>query len=136
RAQGEDVVSGARNTLTLDDLAGIHPQCHAELLRHMDHLEEHYRDMMDIEFTIEKGVLYILQSRVGKRTGEAAVRLAVTMAEEGMITKEEAIRRVDPSVLEQLHRPRIAPGQSVKPIVTGVAASPGAAVGEIVFTAE
>jgi pyruvate, orthophosphate dikinase len=136
RAQGEDVVSGARNTLSLDDLAGIHPDCHRELLAHMEFLENHYRDMMDIEFTIEKDTLYVLQARVGKRTAEAAVRIAVTMEREGLIDRDEALRRVDPSALEQLHRPRIAPGQKVQPIITGVAASPGAAVGVAAFDSE
>ncbi len=136
RAQGEDVVSGARNTLSLDDLAGLHPECHVQLLDHMTFLENHFRDMMDIEFTIEKGILYVLQSRVGKRTAEAAVRVAVTMVEEGMIDRDEAIGRVDPAALEQLHRPRIAAGQGVQRLATGVAASPGAAVGVAVFDSD
>jgi pyruvate, orthophosphate dikinase len=136
RAQGEDVVSGARNTLGLDDLAELHPGCHKELLGYMDLLEREYRDMMDIEFTIENGVLYVLQARVGKRTAEAAVRLAVGMAGEGLISRDEAMMRVDPAALEQLRRPRIAPGQSVEPIATGVAASPGAASGRAVFGAD
>lgn len=136
QAQGEDVVAGIRNALSLEDLAGIHPGLHAELLAHMDHLEAHYRDMMDIEFTIEKGVLYILQARVGKRTAEAAVRIAVTMAAEGTISREEAVLRVDPDSLEQLHRPRIAPNTKAIPLVTGVAASPGAAAGVVVFDSD
>jgi pyruvate, orthophosphate dikinase len=136
RAQGEDVVSGARNTMTLDDLAGLHPECHDQLIGHMDRLEAHYRDMMDIEFTIEKGELFILQARVGKRTPAAAVRIAVAMANEGTISQEEAVLRVDPASLEQLHRPRISPSISVVPLVTGVDASPGAAVGVIVFDSD
>ena len=136
QAQGEDVVAGIRNAMSLEDLAGIHPALHGELLGHMDHLEAHYRDMMDIEFTIEKGVLYILQARVGKRSAEAAVRIAVTMAGEGTISREEAVLRVDPDSLEQLHRPRISPDNRGTPLVTGVAASPGAAAGVVVFESD
>jgi pyruvate, orthophosphate dikinase len=137
RAQGEDVVAGIRNTMTLDELGGIHPECHRQLLGIMDGLEQHYHDMCDIEFTIEKDVLYILQTRVGKRTAAAAVRLAVTMVEEGMIDEETAVGRVEPASLEQLHRPRIAdhvPHSSA--IGQGVAASPGAATGMVVFDSE
>ncbi len=136
QAQGEDVVAGIRNTLTLDELSSIHPVCHEDLLGIMDQLESHYRDMLDIEFTIERGLLYILQVRAGKRTAEAAVRLAVTMAREGLIDKETAVTRVEPASLEQLHRPHVAPHNEVAPIVTGVAASPGAARGAVVFDAD
>ncbi len=136
QAQGEDVVSGVRNTMTLDDLAEIQPACHAELIEHMDRLEDHFRDMMDIEFTIEKGVLFILQSRVGKRTPAAAVRIAVAMAGEGAITNKEALMRVDPVALEQLHRPRISPTLRTTPVAKGVDASPGAAVGAVVFSSD
>ncbi|MEX0864607.1 MAG: pyruvate, phosphate dikinase [Acidimicrobiia bacterium] len=136
QAQGEDVVGGIRNAVNLDELAGIHPECHQQLIGHMERLETHYRDMMDIEFTIEKGVLHVLQARVGKRTAEAAIRMAVAMAGEGMIDRAEAVRRVDPDSLEQLHRPRIAPGNKTPPLVTGVAASPGAASGMVVFDSE
>jgi len=136
QAQGEDVVAGIRNTLTLDDLAGLHPECHAELIETMDRLEKHYRDMCDIEFTIERDKLYILQTRVGKRTAEAAVRLAVTMANEGLIDRETAVKRVDPISLEQLHRPRIDPDRAPARAIGGVAASPGAATGKVAFTAD
>lgn len=136
QAQGEDVVSGVRNTMTLDDLAEIQPACHADLIHHMDRLEDHFRDMMDIEFTIEKGVLYILQARVGKRTTAAAVRIAVAMAGEGAITREEALMRVDPAALEQLHRPRISPTLKTAAVGKGVDASPGAAVGTVVFSSD
>jgi pyruvate,orthophosphate dikinase len=136
RAQGEDVVAGIRNTLTLDELAPLHPDCHAQLLEIMATLEKHYRDMCDIEFTIEKGVLYILQVRAGKRTAEAAVRIAVSMVDEGLIDSEVAVTRVDPASLEQLHRPRIAPHTRIRPAVTGIAASPGAASGLAVFDAD
>ena len=136
RAQGEDVVAGIRNTMSLDELAGLHPECHTRLLEIMDQLEKHYQDMCDIEFTIERDILYILQTRVGKRTAEAAVRLAVTMAHEGMIDRNTAILRVSPATLEQLHRPKIDPSHAPKPVISGVAASPGAAAGKVVFTAD
>ncbi len=136
RAQGEDVVAGIRNTMSLDELAGLHPECHTLLLEIMDQLEKHYQDMCDIEFTIERDILYILQTRVGKRTAEAAVRLAVTMAHEGMIDRDTAILRVPPAALEQLHRPKIDPDGAPDPIIGGVAASPGAAAGKVVFTAD
>ena len=134
RAQGEDVVAGIRNTLTLDELAGLHPKCHGELIAIMDGLEQHYKDMCDIEFTIEKDTLYILQARVGKRTAEAAVRLAVAMAAEGLIDRNTAVGRVEPASLEQLHRPRIDQRSAPPRVTSGVAASPGAATGKAVFT--
>ncbi len=136
RAQGEDVVAGIRNTLTLDEFADLHPEGHAQLLRTMADLEQHYHDMLDIEFTIESGTLYILQVRSGKRTAEAAVRLAVAMQRDGLIDKATAVTRVEPASLEQLHRPSISPETTATPVVTGVAASPGAAAGVVVFTAD
>ena len=137
RAQGEDVVAGIRNTLTLDDLGSLHPQCHGDLLEIMDGLEQHYEDMCDIEFTIEKNQLFILQTRAGKRTAGAAVRLAVTMHEEGLIDKETAVSRVSPASLEQLHRPRVASSVDIADAATvGVAASPGAASGIAVFSSD
>src|SRR5690606_15126594 len=102
----------------------------------MDRLEEHYRDMMDIEFTIERGKLFVLQCRVGKRTPAAAVRIAVAIANEGAISKEEAVLRVEPETLEVLHRPRVSPKTSAIPVATGVDASPGAAVGQICFSSD
>jgi pyruvate,orthophosphate dikinase len=136
RAQGEDVVAGIRNTMTLDEMSALHPECHRQLLDTMSGLEKHYKDMLDIEFTIEKGVLYILQVRAGKRTAQAAVRLAVTMANEDLIDKATAVTRVAPSSLEQLHRPRLDPNADTKPILSAVAASPGAATGVVVFDAD
>jgi pyruvate,orthophosphate dikinase len=136
RAQGEDVVAGIRTPIHLDDLAQIHPEAHDQLLEIMDGLEKHYQDMLDIEFTIEKGILYILQVRSGKRTAEAAVRLAVGMVHEGLIDKSTAVTRVDPGSLEQLHRPRIDPASTHEPLFSGVAASPGAAAGVVVFDAD
>ncbi|HSL25925.1 MAG TPA: pyruvate, phosphate dikinase [Acidimicrobiia bacterium] len=136
QAQGEDVVAGIRNTSTLDDLAVTHPACHAELLSVMEGLERHYRDMCDIEFTIERGKLWILQTRAGKRTAPAAVRIAVDMTSEGIIDRTEAVRRVDPGSLEQLERPRIDDSARHLAVATGVAASPGAATGRAVFDAD
>ncbi|HWL49206.1 MAG TPA: pyruvate, phosphate dikinase [Acidimicrobiia bacterium] len=137
RAQGEDVVAGIRNTLTLDQLAGLHPECHRRLLEIMDGLENHYRDMCDIEFTIERDVLYILQTRAGKRTAAAAVKMAVAMVGEGLIDRETAVTRVEPDSLEQLHRPRIADRvKGSASLVVGVAASPGAATGKVVFSSD
>jgi pyruvate,orthophosphate dikinase len=136
RSQGEDVVAGIRNTFTLDKLAELHPGPHAQLLEVMAILEKHYRDMCDIEFTIERGDLHILQTRVGKRTGEAAVRLAVAMVDEGLIDEATAVGRVEPAALEQLHRPRIPPDSPTHAVVTGVAASPGAAVGRVAFSSK
>jgi pyruvate,orthophosphate dikinase len=136
QAQGEDVVAGIRNTSTLDELGQIHPQCHQELLSVMSGLERHFRDMCDIEFTIERGALWILQTRAGKRTAPAAVRIAVDMAHEGIIDQREAVRRVDPDSLEQLERPRIAQSARSQSLTVGIAASPGAATGRVAFDAD
>jgi pyruvate, orthophosphate dikinase len=136
QAQGEDVVAGIRNTLTLDELADLHPGPHDQLIEIMERLEQHYRDMCDIEFTIEKGELFILQTRVGKRTAQSAVRLAVQMVDEGLIDRKEAILRVDPDTIEQLHRPRIDESADSEVVATGVAASPGAASGRVAFDAD
>jgi pyruvate,orthophosphate dikinase len=136
-AQGEDVVAGIRNTLTLEDFGRIAPALHDELIGVMDGLERHTRDMCDIEFTVERGSLWVLQTRAGKRTAAAAVRMAVEMADEALITQNEAVLRVDPSVLEQLERPRLADSAlKSPPLAIGVAASPGAAQGEAVFDAD
>ncbi|MFP3914262.1 MAG: pyruvate, phosphate dikinase [Actinomycetota bacterium] len=135
QAQGEDVVAGIRNTMSLEELAELHPGPHAELVDIMKRLEQHYRDMLDIEFTIEKGELFILQTRVGKRTAPAAVRMAVEMVADGLIDRNEAIQRVDPITIEQLHRPRIDESNDVEVVATGVAASPGAASGHVAFDA-
>jgi pyruvate,orthophosphate dikinase len=136
RAQGEDVVAGIRNTLSLDDLAGIHPVCHTDLLGVMNDLEQHYKDMCDIEFTIEKNVLYVLQTRAGKRTAAAAVRIAVALEADGTIDRDTALTRVEPASLEQLHRPHISPNVTTEVIAEGVPASPGAALGKAVFDAD
>ncbi|MGQ0848640.1 MAG: pyruvate, phosphate dikinase [Actinomycetota bacterium] len=136
QAQGEDVVAGIRNTATLDDLAGIHPRCHADLLAVMDGLERHYTDMCDIEFTIEKGQLYILQTRAGKRAAPAAVKIAVDLVAEGLIDRATAIGRIDPAELEQLDRKRIDTVKAAGAIARALGASPGSAVGKAVFSAD
>jgi pyruvate, orthophosphate dikinase len=132
-AQGEDVVAGIRNTMTLDDLARRHPDQHAELLTIMWTLEQHYRDLCDIEFTIEQGRLWMLQTRVGKRTPEAAFRIAVDLVDEGLIDMNEALARVSGAQLARLMFPQVDAGSAGAPWVTGVPASPGAAVGTAVF---
>jgi pyruvate, orthophosphate dikinase len=134
-AQGEDVVAGTRHPEPLAGLATDFPEVHAELLRQLDTLERHYRDLCDIEFTVEADRLWMLQTRVGKRSAAAALRIAVEMVDEGLITSDEALKRVTPLQLEQLLHPRFAKGAPA-PLTSGLAASPGAAVGRIVLTAE
>ena len=132
-AQGEDVVAGIRNTLSLDDLASIDPGSHAELMRIVSVLEKHYRDMCDIEFTVERGKLWMLQTRVGKRTAAAAFRVATQFVAEGLIDLDTAISRVTGAQLAQLMFPQFSPNHASKPIAKGMAASPGAAVGRAAF---
>ena len=134
-AQGEDVVSGVRNTRDLSELADVFPDAHAQLIDIMRTLERHYRDMQDVEFTIEEGTLYMLQTRNAKRPAQAAVRVAVDMVEEQVLTREEALLRIDAQKLDELLHPTFDPGYSYRPIARGVPASPGAAKGSIVFTA-
>ena len=112
------------------------PECHAELLAVMQSLQQHYRDMCDIEFTIEQGRLFILQTRVGKRTAAAALRMAVEMQEEGLIEQREAVLRVEPSHLDQLLHPQFDPNVAYHAVTKGLNASPGAAVGKVYFTAD
>lgn len=136
-AQGEDVVAGIRNTRPIEDLRHT-PGLEAageQLERIFGILEQHYRDMMDIEFTIEQGKLYMLQTRVGKRTAAAALKIAVDLEREGIITREEALLRINPAQLDQLMHPQIAKGAERNVIARGLNASPGAAVGGIVFSA-
>ena len=135
KAQGEDVVAGIRNTLKLEQLAEIDPASYGGLRRVMDTLEGHYRDMCDIEFTIEKGKLWILQTRVGKRTAFAEWIMAYDMLEEGLITADEALIRVDANRLEELFKRRVK-ADDATPIAKGLNASPGAATGKVVFTAD
>jgi pyruvate,orthophosphate dikinase len=134
-AQGEDVVSGVRNTLGLPDLRRVMPKSHAQLIEILRTLEQHYRDMQDVEFTVEEGTLYMLQTRNAKRPAQAAVRVAVELVEEGLLSEEEALLRIDASSLETLLRPSFDSHHKYTPLVTAVAASPGAAKGAIVFTA-
>ena len=132
-AQGEDVVSGIRNTLSLADLSKLEPQPYEELVAIMARLEEHYTDLCDIEFTIERGKLWMLQTRVGKRTAGAAFRIAIQLVDEGLIDMDEAVRRVSGVQLGQLMFPQFDRAAAIRPATTGTAASPGAAVGGIVF---
>ncbi|GAA5166825.1 pyruvate, phosphate dikinase [Pseudonocardia eucalypti] len=132
-AQGEDVVAGIRNTLSLDDLAELDKSSHKQLMKVMRRLETHYRDLCDIEFTIERGKLWMLQTRVGKRTAAAAFRIAAQLVDEQMITLDEALSRVSGSQLAQLMFPRFDPSGNGDPVTAGMAASPGAAVGRVVF---
>src|SRR5580658_8786831 len=137
-AQGEDVVAGIRTPHPLADLEKVLPEAYAQLRQITTSLENHYKDMQDFEFTIQEGKLYMLQTRNGKRTGPAAVRIAVAMVEEGMIPKQEAVMRVAPAQLDQLLHPVFDP-KTLKDLVkltTGISASPGAAVGRVAFTAE
>jgi pyruvate,orthophosphate dikinase len=112
------------------------PEAYGELVRIYGILEKHYRDMQDMEFTVEKGKLWMLQTRNGKRTAKAALRIAVELASEGLITEEEAVNRVDPAALDQLLHPTIDPKAERKILASGLPASPGAASGEIVFNSE
>ncbi|MGH3408023.1 MAG: pyruvate, phosphate dikinase, partial [Streptosporangiaceae bacterium] len=132
-AQGEDVVAGIRNTVPLQDLEQIDSKSYGELMQIMQTLETHYKDLCDIEFTIERGKLWMLQTRVGKRTAAAAFRIAVQLVDQGMIDLDEALRRVTGDQLSQLMFPRFDAGSDVKRIAKGISASPGAAVGEAVF---
>ena len=135
-AQGEDVVSGARTPLPLDELKSRDPKSYGELTKIMSGLEKHYRDMCDIEFTVEKGKLWMLQTRIGKRTAAAAVKIAVDLEREGKITKKEAVLRVEPASLDQLLHPQFDPSREIKVLAKGLNASPGAAVGKAVFDAQ
>jgi pyruvate,orthophosphate dikinase len=137
-AQGEDVVSGVRTPQPIATLEALMPAAFRELHEITTSLEQHYRDVQDFEFTIQDGKLYMLQTRNGKRTGPAAVRIAVDMVNEGLINKEEAVLRVDPQQLDQLLHPVLDPAskKSLATIAKGLPASPGAAVGRVVFTAD
>ena len=147
-AQGEDVVAGIRTPQEITEAArkeagsdkpsleSAMPKAFAELTRIYGALEKHYRDMQDLEFTIEQGKLWMLQTRSGKRTAKAALKIAVELASEGLITREEAVSRIDPGSLDQLLHPTIDPKAERKIVATGLPASPGAASGEIVFSSE
>jgi pyruvate,orthophosphate dikinase len=135
-AQGEDVVAGIRDPEPIARMATALPEAYAALEKAQTLLEAHYRDAQDLEFTVERGTLYLLQTRSAKRTGRAAVRIAVEMVDEGVLTPDEAVLRVDPAQLDQLLHPTIAPGTGAEVLTTGLPASPGAASGRVVFTPE
>ncbi|HEX9871959.1 MAG TPA: pyruvate, phosphate dikinase, partial [Candidatus Tectomicrobia bacterium] len=135
-AQGEDVVAGIRTPEHIDQLAQEMPEVYRQLVEIYQRLERHYKDMLDLEFTVQDGKLFMLQTRIGKRTAVAALRIAVEMVEEGLIDKKTAVLRVEPEQLEQLLHPMVDPNSKVQAIAKGLPASPGAAVGAAVFTAE
>ena len=135
-AQGEDIVSGRRNPMPISILKEKFPEIYKELLEIGEKLERHYKDMQDIEFTVEKGKLYILQTRTAKRTAKASVKIAVDMVNEGIIDKKEAITRIDANSLEKLLHKQIKKTDNLKIIARGLPASPGAAVGKICFSAD
>lgn len=137
-AQGEDVVAGIRTPKSIDTLKEVNEKAYNDFVKYAHRLESHYKDMQDMEFTIEHGKLYMLQTRNGKRTANAALKIAVDLVKEGKITEEEAVLRIEPKQLEQLLHPNfnIESLKSAKVIAKGLAASPGAATGKIVFSAE
>ena len=135
-AQGEDVVAGIRTPRPLEEMEEVLPEAYAQLLDTMNRMEQHYKDMQDMEFTIENEKLYLLQTRNGKRTAAAALKVANDMVEEGIITKEEALRRIEPAQLDQLLHPAIDPNHGQSAISKGLPASPGAAVGKLTFSAD
>ena len=135
-AQGEDVVAGIRTPIELKKLNKVMPKAYTQLTKLMTRMEKHYKDMQDMEFTIQNKVLYILQTRTGKRTAEAAVKIAVDMVNERLIPKKEAVTRVEPEQLDRLLHPHFDPKAKRNVIAKGLPASPGAAVGQVVFTAD
>ena len=135
-AQGEDVVAGIRNTKPLAQLEQEMPEAFSQFVDTMDQLERHYGDMQDIEFTIQEGELFLLQTRSGKRTGAAAVRIAVDFVDEGSYTREQAVASVDANLLDQLLHPQLDPQADLDVLTTGLNASPGAATGAVVFDAD
>lgn len=135
-AQGEDVVAGVRTPVPIQELGKIMPDVYNQLREITTRLEKHYRDVQDFEFTIQEGKLYMLQTRNGKRTGKAAVKIAVDLAREGLLTPQEALLRVDPEQLNQLLHPVLDESKPLKVIARGLPASPGAGVGRVVFTAD
>ena len=134
-AQGEDVVAGIRTPVPIEELSDRMPEVYRHLREITTQLERHYRDVQDFEFTIQEGRLYMLQTRNGKRTGAAAIRIAVEMEQEGLISEREAVMRVGPAQLDQLLHPQLDPTADYNVLATGLPASPGAATGKIVFTA-
>lgn len=136
QAQGEDVVAGLRTPKTIDRMSEEMPKTHQELAHVCQLLETHYHDMQDIEFTVQEGTLYLLQTRTGKRTARAAVKVGVDLAKEGIITHEEALLRQDPEQVQRLLYRQIDPNADVEVVAQGLPASPGAAFGKVVFTAD
>src|SRR5699024_8423508 len=137
-AQGEDVVAGIRTPQSIDQLKEVMPEVYDQFAAIADKLEKHYRDMQDMEFTIEKGKLYMLQTRNGKRTAVAALKIAIDLVNEGMIDEKEAVLRIDPKQLDALLHPQFVPEalKAAKPVAHGLPASPGAACGHCYLTAE
>jgi pyruvate, orthophosphate dikinase len=135
-AQGEDVVAGIRTPQPIDKMEDKLPAAYTELVETMRRLEDHYREMQDIEFTVEDGRLYLLQTRSGKRTAQAALKIVVDMVDEGVITKDEAVGRIDPKQLDQLLHPMIDPKADFEVAAKGLNASPGAATGKVVLDAD
>ncbi len=135
-AQGEDVVAGIRTPLHINEMKRKVPAAYKELDRIYKKLEKHYKDMLDIEFTVQNGKLYMLQTRIGKRTAAASLKIAIQMVKEGLIDKRTAIMRIDPDQIETLMHPMIDPDAQIDVLATGLPASPGAAVGKVVFSAE
>ncbi|HXG76113.1 MAG TPA: pyruvate, phosphate dikinase [Gaiellaceae bacterium] len=135
-AQGEDVVAGIRTPEPIERMRERMPEAYAQLVETLERLEAHYREMQDVEFTVEEGRLYLLQTRTGKRTARAALRIAVDMVDEGLISREEAVARIDPGQLDQLLHPMIDPSAHVEVAARGLNASPGAASGAIVLDAD
>ena len=135
-AQGEDVVAGIRTPRPLAEMQEVLPDAYEQLVQTMHKLEQHYRDMQDIEFTVEDGKLFMLQTRNGKRTAAAALKVASDLVAEGLITKEEALQRIEPRQLDQLLHPGIDPEHGKQAVAKGLPASPGAGVGEVVFDAD
>ncbi|MDZ7672107.1 MAG: pyruvate, phosphate dikinase [Halanaerobiales bacterium] len=135
-AQGEDVVSGVRTPKDISELENDMPQAYKQLIEIFEKLEQHYKDVQDVEFTIQQGELYMLQTRTGKRTAKAAIKIAVDMVDEGLIDKETAVMRIEPKKLDQLLHKRIDPDAEIDLLATGLDASPGAASGEVVFDSD
>ena len=135
-AQGEDVVAGIRTPEPIGRMRDLLPEAYEQLVETLERLERHYRDMQDIEFTVEEGTLYLLQTRTGKRTAAAALRIGSEMVDEGLISREEAVARIDPGQLDQLLHPMIDPTAKIDIVARGLNASPGAASGAIVLDAD
>ena len=134
-AQGEDVVAGIRTPEPISDLAKKLPAAHAELVEVAQRLEDHFRDLQDIEFTVQRGKLWMLQTRTGKRTGKAMIKVAVDLVREGKLTQKQAVLRIEPAKLDEVLHPMIDPKGKPAPLAKGLPASPGAAIGRVVFSA-